>query len=64
MSRFPIQGYSSTSDLAVAIVAAEFSGGGFDRVCEFRAREAFRGREMPAVRSSPGLLASMKRNFG
>jgi hypothetical protein len=50
--------------LAVAIVAAEFSGGGFDRVCEFRAREAFRRREMPAVRSSPGLLASMKRNFG
>jgi ribonuclease Z len=38
------------------IVAAEFSGAGFDRVCEFRAREAFRRREMPPVRLSPGLL--------
>src|SRR5262249_48856566 len=38
------------------IVAAEFSGSGFDRVCEFRAREAFRRREMPAVHLSPGLL--------
>jgi ribonuclease Z len=38
------------------IFAAEFSGAGFDRVCEFRAREAFRRSEMPAVRLSPGLL--------
>jgi len=38
------------------IVAAEFSGAGFNRVCEFRAREAFRRREMPAVPLSPGLL--------
>ena len=38
------------------IVAAEFSGEGFNRVCEFRAREAFRRREMPAVCLSPGLL--------
>src|SRR6516162_349753 len=38
------------------IVAAEFSGAGFDRVCEFCAREAFRRREMPAVHLSPGLL--------
>ena len=36
--------------------AAEFSGAGFDRVCEFRAREFFRGCEMPPVRLSPGLL--------
>jgi ribonuclease Z len=38
------------------IVAFEFSGAGFDRVCEFRAREAFRRREIPTVRLSPGLL--------
>ena len=38
------------------IVAYEFSGAGFDRICEFRAREAFRRREMPPVRLSPGLL--------
>ena len=38
------------------IVAAEFSGAGFNRVCEFRAREAFRRREMPPPRLSPGLL--------
>jgi ribonuclease Z len=38
------------------IVAAEFSGAGFERVCEFRAREAFRRREKPAVRLSSGLL--------
>jgi ribonuclease Z len=38
------------------IVAFEFSGTGFDRVCEFRAREAFRRREIPPVRLSPGLL--------
>jgi len=38
------------------IVASEFSGAGFDRVCEFRAREAFMRREIPPVRLSPGLL--------
>jgi ribonuclease Z len=38
------------------IVAAEFGGAGFDRVCEFRPREAFRRSEIPAVRLSPGLL--------
>jgi ribonuclease Z len=38
------------------IVAAEFSGAGFDRVCEFRAREAFRRRTKTAVRLPPGLL--------
>jgi ribonuclease Z len=38
------------------IVAAEFSGDGFDRGCEFRAREAFRRRDMPEIRLSPGLL--------
>jgi ribonuclease BN (tRNA processing enzyme) len=38
------------------IVAVEFSDAGFDRVCEFRAREAFRRCEMPAVHLSPGLL--------
>jgi ribonuclease Z len=38
------------------IVAAEFSGAGFDHVCEFRAREAFRRREGAAVHLSPGLL--------
>ena len=39
-----------------AIVASEFNGSGFDRVCEFRAREAFRRRDIPAVRLSPGVL--------
>jgi ribonuclease Z len=38
------------------IVAAEFNGTGFDRVCEFRAREAFRRRVMPEVLLSPGVL--------
>ena len=38
------------------IVVSEFSGAGFDRACEFRAREAFRRREMPAVHLFPGLL--------
>jgi ribonuclease Z len=38
------------------IVAAEFTGDGFDRVCEFRAREAFRRRDMPEVCLSPGPL--------
>jgi hypothetical protein len=38
------------------IVASEFSAVGFDRVCEFRAREAFLRREIPPMRLSPGLL--------
>jgi ribonuclease Z len=38
------------------IVASEFSGVGFVRVCEFRAREAFLRREIPPVSPSPGLL--------
>jgi ribonuclease Z len=38
------------------IVAAEFSGNGFDRVCEFRAREAFHRRDMPNFCLSRGLL--------
>ena len=38
------------------IVAAEFSGDGFDRVCEFRTREAFHRRHMPKVCLSRGLL--------
>jgi len=38
------------------IAAYEFSGAGFDRACEFRAREAFHRREMPPVRLSPNLL--------
>jgi ribonuclease Z len=38
------------------IIASEFSGAGSNRVCEFRAREAFRRREMPPVLLSPGLL--------
>jgi ribonuclease Z len=38
------------------IVASEFSGAGFDRVCEFRAREAFLRREIPPVRLSRSLL--------
>lgn len=38
------------------IVAAEFSGEGFQRVCEFRAREAFSRHDMPQVPLSPGLL--------
>ena len=38
------------------IAASEFSGAGFNQVCEFRAREAFRWREMPPMRLFPGLL--------
>ena len=29
---------------------------GFDRMCEFRAREAFRRRDIPEARLSPGVL--------
>ncbi len=38
------------------IIASEFSGAGFDRVCEFRAREAFRRREQRPVQLGPGQL--------
>src|SRR5262249_27630359 len=38
------------------IVTGEFNGIGFDRVCEFHAREAFRRRDMPEVDLSPGVL--------
>jgi ribonuclease Z len=44
------------------IVAAEFSGNGFDRVCEFRAREAFHRRDMPNVCLSRA-CSSTRRNF-
>jgi ribonuclease Z len=45
-----------TESVDFVIVVAEFRGAGFNRVCEFRAREAFRRCEMPPVRLSPGLL--------
>jgi ribonuclease Z len=38
------------------IIASEFNGVGFDRVCEFRAREAFRRRDQPPVQLARGLL--------
>ena len=38
------------------IIAAEFNGAGFNRICEFRAREAFRRHDLPEVQQSPGLL--------
>jgi ribonuclease Z len=38
------------------ILVSEFSGDGFGRICELRAREAFRRREIPPKRSSSGLL--------
>jgi ribonuclease Z len=38
------------------ITAAEFNGEGFDRVCEFRAREAFCRREVTPERLSSGVL--------
>ena len=38
------------------ILVAEFSGDGFIEIYEFRAREAFRRRDIPEVRLSPGLL--------
>jgi ribonuclease Z len=49
-------GPSSATSVDFVIVASEFSGAGFDRVCQFRAREAFLRREMPPVRLLPGLL--------
>lgn len=45
-----------TESVDFVIVVAEFSGAGFNRVCEFRAREAFRRCQMPPVHLSPGLL--------
>ena len=39
------------------IVVSEFRGAGFDRVCEFRAREAFLRREIPPVRLCRQLAA-------
>ncbi len=39
-----------------AILASEFNGAGFDRRCEFRAREAFRRRDLAAVPLAPGAL--------
>ena len=38
------------------ITAAEFNGDRFDRVCEFRARDGFRQREVSPARLSPGTL--------
>jgi len=38
------------------IIASGFVGTGFDRVCEFRAREAFRRREISPGPLSPGVL--------
>jgi ribonuclease Z len=38
------------------ITAAEFNGDGFDRLCEFRARDAFRRCEVAPVRLPPGML--------
>jgi ribonuclease BN (tRNA processing enzyme) len=38
------------------ITASEFNGEGFDRMCEFRAREGFRQREVSPSRLSPGTL--------
>jgi ribonuclease Z len=38
------------------ITATEFNGTGIDRVCEFRAREAFQRRDISPVRLAPGLL--------
>ena len=38
------------------IIASEFNGAGFDRICQFRAREAFRRHDLPEVHRSPGPL--------
>jgi len=38
------------------ITAAEFNGEKFDRVCKFRAQEAFCRREVPPERLAPGVL--------
>jgi ribonuclease Z len=38
------------------ITACDFNGDGFDRMCEFRAREGFRQREVSPPRLPPGML--------
>jgi ribonuclease Z len=38
------------------IRVAEFYDDGFNRICEFRAREAFHRRDMPLIRLAPGTL--------
>jgi ribonuclease Z len=38
------------------IRVAEFNGDGFVRICEFRAREALRRRDMPLIRLTSGML--------
>jgi ribonuclease Z len=38
------------------ITACEFNGDGFDRVCEFRAREGFRQRDVSSALLPPGML--------
>jgi ribonuclease Z len=38
------------------ITAAEFNGEGFNRISEFRAREAFRRRDVPLIRLAAGTL--------
>jgi len=44
------------SPVDFVITASEFNGEGFDRVCKFRAQEAFCRREVPPERLSPGVL--------
>ena len=46
----------SESPVDFVITASEFNGEGFDRVCKFRAQEAFSRREVPPERLSPGVL--------
>jgi ribonuclease Z len=46
----------SESTVDFFITASEFNGEGFDRVCKFRAQEAFCQREVPPERLSPGVL--------
>ncbi len=38
------------------LIAAEFTGDGVGRICEFRAREAFRRRELSLLPMPPGTL--------
>jgi hypothetical protein len=38
------------------LTAAEFTGDGVGRICEFRAREAFRRRELSLLPMPPGTL--------
>jgi ribonuclease Z len=46
----------SESPVDFVITASEFNGEGFDRVCKFRAQEAFSRREVPPERLLPGVL--------